>query len=359
MALRSSAPDFLRATWLAATAMIAVAMGVLPGAMPAQAAASITVLASDDPADPLAPFGDRLKHGLLPHVTAMLQTSASGPAVLATVLADPGRIAFAQRDGLAAFRSLNENARSGLEIYGDVPACAVALVRRDGLTRSHADLIAARREAETVTIDVGAADGWTATTLAILRGLDVALAHPRLEHRGGARALSRVLAGETDVMVVMAYGGALDPAVGDALMAGSVEPATFFNAHLVKLASLHGLPYASGRVEIPGPGLLRTTRHETICTTLGITVNASADRAVSETVARLTVNGGLSRTPRQWLDNALTTATSVLGQALSEAKRVATAVAEPGFVWLARWTAATPVRPAPAEMRPASNLLKD
>jgi hypothetical protein len=359
MALRSSAPEFLRVTWRSAVAVALFAAGFLLAGQAVQAATPAIVLASDDPADPLAPFGDRLKHGLSPSVTATLQSTSSGPAVLAAVLADRNRIAFAQRDGLAAFRSLNESARSGLEFYGDVPACAVALVRRDSPVRSHADLVAARRGAETVTFDVGSADDWTATTLAILRSLDVALAHPRLEHRGGARALSRVLAGETDVMVVMAYGATLDPALTDALTSGALEPAPFFNAHLLKLASLHGLPYSAGRVEIPGPGLLRTTRHETICTTLGVVVNAGADRAVSETIARLTVNGGLSRTPRQWFDNALATATNALGLAISEAKRVATAVAEPGLVWLARLTSAVPVQPAAPEMRPASNLLKD
>ncbi len=359
MALRSSAPEFSRVTWCSAAAVAGLVAGFLLTGQPAHAATPAIVLASEDPADPLAPFGDRLKHGLSPGVAASLQSTSSGPGVLAAVLADRSRIAFAQRDGLAAFRSLNESARSGLEIYGDVPACALAVVRRDSPVRSHADLIAARRQAETVTFDVGGAEGWTATTLAILRSLDVALAHPRLEHRGGARAVSRVLAGETDVMVVMAYGATLDPALTDALHTGALEPAPFFNAHLVKLASLHGLPYSAGRVEIPGPGLLRTTRHETICTTLGVVVNAGADRAVSETIARLTVNGGLSRTPRQWLDNALATATNVLGQAITEAKRVATAVTEPGLVWLARWTANPASQPAAPEMRPASNLLKD
>lgn len=353
MALRSPPSLLSRVSRLAAFATLSFAMLAPVGR--SIAATPIEILASGDLADPLASFGDRLKDALSATLPASLAPGSSGPGVLSAVATDRDRVAFAQRDGLAAFRANGNGASAALEIYGDVPACAVALVRRNGMVRSHADLLAARRNAEPVRVDVGAADGWTAATMAQLSTLDTALAHATIENRGGARALSRVLSGETDVLVVMAYGPAMDRALVDALESGALEPATIFTGNLMRLAALHALPYAAGRVPLASPGMLAGARdHETICTSLGVVVNADANRLLAEAVARIAVSGGLAESNRPWLDNALKAA----GRAIGEVRRAAASVAEPGLAWLARWASPAPTTPMPA-VRPASNLKDD
>ncbi len=358
MAFRSPAPMIARDARRSAFRALGLAGLLLAvAAVPVRAAPAV-ILANETPGDPLASYGDRLKQALSPGVSAAIVAHESGPAVLRAILADPGRIAFAQRDGLAAFRAANRDTGPGLEIYGDIPACAVALIRRDGPFRTHADLIAARREGTPVTVDVGDAEGWTAATIALLRGIDASLAYARLENRGGARALNRVIAGETDALVIIAYGGTIDPALRDALAAGTLEPAPWFAGNLLRMAALHGLPYNAGRVDMAGPGrVFRAHRdYETLCTSLGVVVNANADRAVSEVIARAAIEGRLARAPQQWFTDALTTATAFLGRAAAEARRAAAVVAEPGMAWIARWSNAGPADQAAPTMRPASNL---
>ena len=352
MALRSPPSLILRASRFAAFAALCVAQFALADS--ARATSSLEILTSRDPADPLVVFEDRLKEAIAPAATISFTLGSTGPGVLPAVLADRNRLAFAQRDGLAAFRS-TANGAAALEIYGDVPACAVALVRRNGLLQSHVDLLAARRNAETVRVDVGPADGWTAATMSNLSSLDATLAHATVEHRGGARALSRVISGETDMLVAMAYGPALDPAITRALEDGALQPATVFTDNLIRLATVHGLPYSTGTVALPGAGLFAGMQdYGTICTSLGVVVNADADNVVAETVARIAVSGTLTPSTGLWLDNAL----KVAGRVIMEVRRAAWGAAEPGLVWLARWAMPASTSSG-AVLRPASNLKDD
>jgi hypothetical protein len=339
---------------LTAAAILSLALHAIVAHGSAEAAS--TVLASTDPADPLYAFSDRLKHSLSAALPAVLAPGSSGPGVLTAVLGDSEKVAFAQRDGLGTFLANANQPSAALEIYGEIPACPVAFVRRNALVRSYADLLAAKRNGEAVRIDIGPADGWTTATMSNLRALDVAWAHATVEHRGGARALSRVLSGETDMMITMAYGPLADRTLIDAMADGTIEAAPLFTSNLVRLAALHGLPYSAGRVSLNGRGFFGTAHdYETICTSLGVVVNPDADRAVAETVARIAVTGGLASSNGHWVDTAIKTATAVAERALTEVRRTAFAVAEPGLAWLTRW-AQPPSAPSAPQMRPASNL---
>ncbi|MBI3707052.1 MAG: hypothetical protein HY246_05165 [Proteobacteria bacterium] len=337
-------------------------MVLIAPARSAHAASSAVILTGEEPGDPAARFAERLKYALAP-LTTSFQQQEGGPAILARVLSDATLLGFAQRDGLAAFARENAEARATLEIYGEVPACVVALVRKDGAIHTRADLGAARRDGEKVTIDVGPAGGWTAATFSLLRDLDVVLTHSTTEHRGGLRALSRVLAGETDVLVVMAYEGTLDGTFADAIAAGALEPAPLFGQNLVHMGAVHGLLYRLGQVDLGRPGLFRAGRtHETVCTSLGVVVNARADAALAENVARVAVNGGLAWSSRRWLDEAVAYAGSAFDRAVIEARRAAASaasVAEPGIAWLTRFAAAPDSQFGKPEVRTVRNLKDD
>lgn len=353
MAFASPAP-VARRLWLAVAGTLSLA---LFGAIaPLQAAPAL--LASTDTADPLTGFGERLHQALPSNLSVTRAPSPNGPAVLSAVLADPEKIGFAQRDGMPALRASGERTSAALEIYGDLPACAVALVRRNAPVRSYADMLAMRRNSEVLRVDIGPADGWTAATMTNLRALDATWGHASIENRGGARALSRILSGETDMLVVMAYGTAIDPTLVSALAEGTIEPAPVFASHLTRLAALHGLPYSESRVGLRTGRLFAAPQdYETLCTTLGVVVNANADRAIAEAVARIAVSGGLTPSGNQWLGAIVRTAASAAERALSEVRRSASALMEPGVAWLER-LAITPSSTGP-QMRPASNLKDD
>lgn len=342
--------------------LLAVGVAAWVAGMPAAApaAAPVVILTPGEPGEAGSRFVERLKDALAPATDVTLQPSVGGPAVLARVAADAAQVAFAHRDALVAFGRADHELRNALEMYGNIPACVVTLVRPGSALRAHADLAGARRDGEPVTIDVGVRDGWSAATFAILRELDPAVAHITTEHRGGARALSRVLSGETDALMAIAYDGALDGPLAEAVAAGTLEPVSLLGTALPRVAALYGLPYETAQIEIGRPGWLRAAgSYDTLCTALGVVVSTRAEPGAAEAIARAAVSGRLASRNRGWLRDAVAYAGDAVARTAVEAQRVAASIVEPGLAWITRVVLPADPNGNKAGVRPASNLKDD
>lgn len=339
---------------------LAIAALVVGVSLPVQAASPLVVLTPGEPGDGATRFAERLRDALAASRETTLQPAEGGPAVLARVLADPTHVAFAQRDALATFGRADRQAGQSLEIYGSVPACVVTLVRPVTNIRSFADVSGARRDGEPITIDVGAPGSWPASTFSILRELDATIAHFTPEHRGGARALSRVLAGETDALLAIAYDGTLDEPLAEAVASGALTPVPLLGTAVVRVAALHSLPYESNEIEIGRAGWLRTARpYDTICTSLGVVVNTRAEPKAAEAIARIAVTGRLTATNRGWLRETLGYAGDTVARTAAEAQRAASSIVEPAFAWISRVVLPADPNGRKTGVRPASNLKDD
>ncbi len=255
-------------------ALVGFALLISDLASPAQAFSFFETPDSNAPSS-----NETVLAGISARLTRRMQTRGLGSAVAVSspksldLVSGSGKafVALAQRDVLSA------RAKAGglehVEVYGRIPAC-VLVVGRPGWTL---DLAGAQ------SMDIGSENGWTAETIDILRTFEPLLSKARVEHRGGARALDRVQNGEEDVAFLMVYDDTIDPVTRSFLKDGLLVPVPFFGASHVREATKSGLHYQSGQVTVPvAQSWWRQTRAETICTTLGVAVNNSADAALVE-----------------------------------------------------------------------------
>jgi len=122
------------------------------------------------------------------------------------------------------------------------------------------------------------------TTFETLREIDPSLANLQLEHRAGARALSRVVTGND---AALSWSWRLHQRlVSDMIAAMRSTWSRSFSEDIVLGAARRQLPYCCGRyARKPGMVYLRAPYHTT-CTSLGAVVNAQADPVLSEKVAQ-------------------------------------------------------------------------
>jgi hypothetical protein len=206
--------------------------------------------------------------------------------VLRLVRANPRHVGFVQRDLFVDRVHRNPEEFDRLEFYGNVAACLVLVARKGSPIQTYDDLVAARRD-RIVTVDIGSPSGRVATTFEMLRGMDPDLDRLRLEHRGGARAISRVVSGETDAALLIAYAPFRVPSLDGPIERDEVDLVPFVSRTIVAAAHRQNAPYGLQEIEVGEGGWLRSARkYHTTCTSLGVVVNEKADIRLSEAVAQ-------------------------------------------------------------------------
>lgn len=238
--------------------------------------------------------------------------------VMRLVRANARSVGFVQRDLFVDRLRHDPLNFDGLEFYGDIPACVVAIVRKGSRIETYADLVAARRE-RPISLDVGPATGRVATTFALLREMDPALGNLRLAHRGGARALSRVASGETDVALLIAYAPYKNADLEALLDRGEVDLVPFTSRTIAAAAFGQNAPYLLREISLGGDGWFHRGRiYHTMCTSLGVVVNEKADIHLSEAVAHAMLRSDVGDESSSSLSGAM----NVLLAAVGEAKRM-------------------------------------
>ncbi|MBI3451896.1 MAG: hypothetical protein HY057_03520 [Rhodospirillales bacterium] len=252
------------------------------------------------------------------------ETAVNDAEMLSQLVAG-GSVGLVQRDVYAEFLRQNPTAANKLEFYGDLPACVLAVVRRGSPVRGYDDLAAARGD-EPLSVDIGPADAGTAAMFTALQRIDPALAGLRIEHRGGSRALSRVVAGQTDVAVIVTDPATPDDLFAGTIAAGTVEVLPFTSAMLAKAFGERTAPYALKQVEIGAAGWFAAARkYDTACTTYGAAVNAKDDTRLSEAVARAVLGGSVaaSRPPFWGIGE-------IIASMIGEVQRLVASIGEQG-----------------------------
>jgi hypothetical protein len=238
-----------------------------------------------------ASFGGDLRAQLAAQFSYDLGRVDNDIDVMRNVRADPRNIGFVQRDLFVARLQQQPSDFDRLEFYGDIAACLVVITRRGSPLQTYDQLVAARRDRK-VTIDVGAAGGRVATTFAMLSALDPELGNLQLEFRGGARALSRVAAGDTDAAVLLAYAPFHSPDLDRLIDDEAVDLVPFFSRRVVAAAVQQRAPYTLREIELGTSGWFKSARrYQTTCSALGVVVNEQADARLSEAVAQAMLHG--------------------------------------------------------------------
>ncbi|MBI1774059.1 MAG: hypothetical protein HYR63_01805 [Proteobacteria bacterium] len=211
--------------------------------------------------------------------------------VLRLVRADPRSVGFVQRDLFVARLQQRPEEYDRLEFYGDIAACLVVITRKGAQFQSYEQLVAAQPD-RNLTLDVGPAAGRVANTFEILSGLDPDLGNLRLEHRGGARALSRVVSGDTDAALLISYAPFHAPDLDKMIDEDAVDLMPLVTKRLAAAALQQNAPYALREIELGTGGWLQSRRrYRTTCSTLGVVVNERADIRLSEAVAQAMLHG--------------------------------------------------------------------
>src|SRR5438874_174252 len=151
------------------------------------------------------------------------------------------------------------------------------------------------------TLDVGPATAQLAATFENLRQIDRSLAGLALEHRGGARALGRVMTGETDAVLLLALAPFTDPLTAEVIASDALDLVPFFSEDIVLGAARRKMPYVLRQIRLGPEGWLSSGRpYHTTCTSIGAVVNAQADARLSEKVAQILLSDSAARAPRAW-----------------------------------------------------------
>jgi hypothetical protein len=206
--------------------------------------------------------------------------------VLRLVRADPRHVGFVQRDVFVDRVQRSPGEFDRLEFYGNVAACLVVVTRKGSPIQTYEGLVAGKPD-RTVTLDIGPTTGRVAATFEILRGMDPDLGKLRLEHRGGSRAVSRVVTGDADAALLIAYAPFRVPALDGPIEQDQVDLVPLVSRTIVAAAHRQNAPYALREIELGEAGWLRSARpYHTTCTSLGVVVNEKADARLSEAVAQ-------------------------------------------------------------------------
>jgi len=176
----------------------------------------------------------------------------------------------------------------------------MAVVRKGSPIQSYGDLVRVR-SSRPMTLDIGPEAGQLAVTFETLRGMDRSLATLSLEHVGGARALGRVITGETDAalfLVLAPYTGSL---VFDMISGDALDLVPFFSGDIVLGAAREKLPYVLRQINLGSSGWFSAGRpYHTTCTSIGAVVNTAADANLSEKVAQTLLEGTPADSRRPW-----------------------------------------------------------
>jgi hypothetical protein len=275
-------------TTRAGTAVIATA---LAAASIATAHAQGFIYVSAWQADSFTALGGDLRGRLAAQFTYDLGRVDSDADVLRKVRADPRSIGFVQRDLFATRLKQNPSEFDRLEFYGDIAACMVVVTRKGAPYQSYDQLVAPRTNRK-VTLDVGPAGGRVASTFAMLGTIDPDLGNLDLEHRGGARALSRVVTGDTDAALIVAYAPFHAPELDRLVDQDAVDLVPFFSRRIAAASVQQRAPYALKDIELGTGGWFQSRRrYQTTCSTLGVVVHEEADARLSEAVAQAMLPG--------------------------------------------------------------------
>lgn len=245
------------------------------------------------------------------------------------IAADPHNIGLVQRDLYVQYLRDHAASDTRFEFYGNIPVCLMAVVRRGSQVQTYGDLVRVRTDRPT-TLDVGPATGQLAATFETLREMDPALANLQLEHRAGARALSRVVSGETDAALFLVMAPYTNALVTDMIESDALDLVPFFSEDIVSGALRRKLPYMLRQIALGNPGWLSSGRpYHTTCTALGAVVNAQADPTLSEKVAQALLQDASSASQRPWY----AAASDLFVVAFAEVERLLSGVGEVITAW--------------------------
>ena len=237
--------------------------------------------------------------------------------VVQHVANDPRSICVVQHD--TYLRDMRARRADGthLELYGDLPACLVVVAGKGSWLRSYGDLIAASH-GPAVTMDVGPENGRVAHMLEALQSADPMLARLSLEHRGGARALSRVVSGEIDAAMLLLQPPFADAPLDQLVNSGQVELVPFDVPALVAGAFEGGSPYRSRDIRLGDEGWFSSGRdYQAICTSVGVIVNSTADARLSEAVAQGMLTSRFAETSHGWFATAGSIAGGIISASIA------------------------------------------
>lgn len=260
------------------------------------------------------------------------------------IAADPQNVGLVQRDFYVQY--LRDHADSGtrFEFYGNIPVCLMAVVRRGAQVQTYGDLVRVRT-ARPTTLDVGPADGQLAATFATFRRMDRSLANLQLEHRGGARALGRVVGGETDAALFLVRAPYTDSLAVSMVDSGALDAVPFFSEDIVIGAVQHNLPYLLRQIDLGKPGWFSGGRpYHTTCTSLGAVVNSAAAASLSERVAQTVLGDSPAASERSWY----AAVGDVFVVAFSEVQRLVTGAGDVIVAWFSPAMPGAALAEAPA-----------
>jgi hypothetical protein len=271
--------------------------------------------------------------------------------IMQRIAADPHSIGLVQRDLYVQYRRAHADSETRFEFYGNIPVCLLAVVRKGSAIQSFGDLVRPR-SSRAMTLDVGPAGGQLAATVETMRGMDNALANLDLVHLGGARALGRVITGETDAalfLVLAPYTGGM---VFDMLDADALDPVPFFSEDIVLGAARGKLPYVLRHIDLGSPGWFASGRpYHTTCTSIGAVVNASTSANLSEKVAQILLEDAPAQTRPPWY----AAAGNLVVAAFAEVERLLTGAGEVITAWFSPTAPNEAIAAAPpaAQFQPA------
>jgi len=272
--------------------------------------------------------------------------------VMQQIAADPGSIGFVQRDLYVQYLRDHADSDTRFEFYGNIPICLMVVARKGSQIQSYGDLVRARSSRPT-TLDVGPATGQLAASFATLREIDRSLANLQLEHVGGARALGRVITGETDAALFLVLAPYTNALVFDMINGDALDLVPFFSEDIVIGASRRKLPYALRQINLGRSGWFSSGRpYHTTCTSLGAVVNATADEMLSEKVAQTLLRDTPAASQRPWY----AAVGSVFAIALGEVHRLLVGAGEVIVAWFGPANPGEAIAAAPSiapELQPA------
>jgi hypothetical protein len=220
--------------------------------------------------------------------------------ILQRVAADPRNIGFVQRDHYVQYLRDHSDSDARFEFYGNIAACLMVVVRKGAQIHTYGDLVRARADRPT-TLDVGPATAQLAATFENLRQIDRSLAGLAPEHRGGARALGRVITGETDAALFLVLAPFADGLTAEVIGSDALDLVPFFSEDIVSGAARRKMPYMLRQIRLGTAGWFAAGRpYHTTCTSVGAVVNAQADVRLSEKVAQILLSDAAARVPAPW-----------------------------------------------------------
>ena len=340
-------------SWVAVCGCLAVIGGIFGWSMPAPAAADSGVIYTNAPQGySSADLGSALLQSLAEKFRFTLAGLDTDREVMRRVAADPRSIGFVQRDLYVQYLRDHADSDTRFEFYGNVPVCLMAVVRRGSQIQTYGDLVRARTNRAT-TLDVGPATGQLAATFETLREIDPSLASLQLEHRAGARALSRVVTGETDAALFVVLAPYTSGLVTDMIDSDTLDLVPFFSEDIVSGALRRSLPYMLREIRLGNPGWFSSGRpYHTTCTSLGAVVNAKADAILSEKVAQALIQDTPATSQRPWY----AAAGDLFVVAFNEVERLVVGAGEIITAWFSPATPGEAIATAPApapEYQPA------